>query len=184
MRDELKGLFVVAKRQYEERDLDGLETTLRKIIEKDPEAARAYHLLGMVYIERKDEEAALRIFSEAVNLFPRDPMLHHDLGALYYKKGFHELARQELSKALEISPNFPKAEESRQLLMALEKTGPLRPVVEPPPPLPDSQPNPDHPETVMEQKMDEPLPQAHPESPTEGEPQGPHEPVLPQTGSE
>ncbi len=184
MKDELKQLFLVAKQQYDERDLEGLETTLRKIIEKDPEAARAYHLLGMVYLERKDEETALRIFSDAVTLFPRDPMLHHDLGALYYKKGFHELARQELSKALEISPNFPKAEESRNLLMALGKAGPLRPVVEPPPHSPHFQPNPDHPEKMMEQKIDEPPPQADPDSPANDEPQSPNEPAPPMTGSE
>ncbi len=184
MREELRQLFIVAKRQYEERDLEGLETTLRKIIEKDPEAARAYHLLGMVYMERKDEEAALRIFSEAVNLFPRDPMLHHDLGALYYKRGFHELARQELSKALEISPDFPKAEESRQLLMALRKAGPLQPVVEAPPPPPGPQSNPNSPEKTPDQKMDEPPPQANPESPAEGESQIPNEPAPPNTGSE
>jgi serine/threonine protein kinase len=183
IREELRQLFIVAKRQYEERDLEGLETTLRKIIEKDPEAARAYHLLGMVYMERKDEEAALRIFSEAVNLFPRDPMLHHDLGALYYKRGFHELARQELSKALEIAPDFPKAEESRQLLMALGKPGTLQPVVEAPPLGPDSQTNPDSPEKMPEQKMDEPPPQADPESPVEGKPQIPNEPAPPSTGS-
>jgi serine/threonine protein kinase len=183
MRGELRQLFAVAKRQYEERDLEGLETTLRKIIEKDPEAARAYHLLGMVYMERKDEEAALRIFSEAVNLFPSDPMLHHDLGSLYYKRGFHELARLELSKALEISPNFPKAEESRQLLMALQKTGPLHPVVEPPPPSPP-QPNPDHTGEMIEQKTDEALPQSNAEPTAEGEPQDLPEPTPPEAGSE
>jgi Flp pilus assembly protein TadD len=183
MREELRQLFMVAKRQYEERDLEGLETTLRKIIEKDPEAARAYHLLGIVYMERKDEEAALRIFSEAVNLFPRDPMLHHDLGALYYKRGFHELARQELSKALEIAPNFPKAEESRQILMALGKGGPLRPVVEAPPPSPASQSNPDHPVDAPEQKMDQPQPQANPGSSAEGGSQVPNEPAPPTTDS-
>lgn len=184
MKEDLKQLFVVAKRQYEERDLDGLETTLRKIIERDPDAGRAYHMLGLVYLERKDEESALRIFSEAVTLFPRDPMLHHDLGTLYFKKGFHELARQELSKALEISPNFPKAEQTRKLLMALGKGGPLQPLVEAPPPSPPVQPNLENPGEVMEQKLDDPSTQANPDPPTEGEPQNPNEPPPPEASSE
>jgi tetratricopeptide (TPR) repeat protein len=184
MKEDLRQLFIIAKRQYEERDLDGLETTLRKIIERDPEAGRAYHMLGLVYLERKDEESALRIFSEAVTLFPRDPMLHHDLGTLYFKKGFHELARQELSKALEISPNFPKAEQTRKLLMALGKGGPLQPLVEAPPPSPPVQPNLENPGEVMEQKLDDPSTQANPDPPTEGEPQNPNEPPHPEASSE
>jgi hypothetical protein len=179
---EVRQLFFVAKRQYEVRDLDGLESTLRKIIEKDPGAARAYHLLGTLYLERKDEETALRIFSEAVNLFPRDAMLHHDLGTLYYKRGFTELARQELSKALEVAPNFPKAEQTRQLLLSLREIKPDQPLQEPPPPplVPSSTPqnNMNVQGETPEQKVDEPAAQENPEIPDQGKSE--EQPLSPQ----
>jgi tetratricopeptide (TPR) repeat protein len=179
----------MAKRQYEERDLDGLEVTLRMIIEKDPGAARAYHLLGTLYLERKDEETALRIFSEAVNLFPRDPMLHHDLGTLYYKRGFHELARQELSKALEVAPHFPKAEQARKLLLSLKQIRLGQPLEEsPPPPLPPPpvvpQENPDVVVDAPVQPPDEPTAQADPEPAPQEQGQTGDQPPPPETGTE
>lgn len=140
-RKEIKQLFEMAKQQYAERDLRSLEDTLRKIIEIDPGASRAYHLLGTVYLERKEEEAAFRIFSEAVNLFPQDPMLRYDLGALYYKRELYDLARQELSKALEITPHFPKAPQTRQLLLSLQHAGQIVPFRAPH--LPEGNSNPD-----------------------------------------
>ena len=181
---ELRQLFFMAKRQYEERDLDGLETTLRKIIEKDPGAARAYHLLGTLYLERKDEETALRIFSEAVNLFPRDPMLHHDLGTLYYKRGFHELARQELSKALEVAPSFPKAEQTRKLLLSLKQMRPDQPLQESPPPPPPPPPQ-DSPDVLVDapaQNVDEPTAQVNPDPTEQG--QTGDQPPPPETGGQ
>jgi tetratricopeptide (TPR) repeat protein len=140
-RKEIKQLFETAKQQYAERDLRSLEDTLRRIIEIDPRASRAYHLLGTVYLERKEEESAFRIFSEAVNLFPQDPMLRYDLGALYYKRELYDLARQELSKALEIAPHFPKAQQTRQLLLSLQHPGQMIPFQDLPLPQANSDPD-------------------------------------------
>jgi hypothetical protein len=103
--DDVKRLLRDARDLYAQGRLNEVEDVLRAVIERAPNSPMAYHLLGTVYLERKDEERALRLFSEASHQFPDDAVLHYDLGFLYAQGGLNALAREELTRALALQPD-------------------------------------------------------------------------------
>ncbi|MBI3608788.1 MAG: protein kinase [Nitrospirae bacterium] len=114
--DEGRQLLRRAKTLYAEGRLDEVEDVLRTAIEREPNSPLAYHLLGTVYLERKDEERALKVFSEASHQFPNHAALHYDLGFLYAQRGLGTLAREELAKAVGLQPEGGLASRARQFL--------------------------------------------------------------------
>lgn len=112
-------LYREAKEDYNAGRLDEMERKLRQILEVDPKEVQAYHLLGTVYQEKKEPDAALRIFADAAALFPKEAILHYDLGFLYFKKGVDSLAAQELRLAMKLSPQAPEAERAQEILQRL-----------------------------------------------------------------
>jgi serine/threonine protein kinase len=121
---DLKALYLEAKSSYNAGDLEEVEKKLRQIIEIDPGAVQAYHLLGTVYQEKKEIDAALRIFSEASALFPNDALLHYDTGFLYAQKGIASLAAQELKAALKLAPDAAGSEKAREILLKFDPVHP------------------------------------------------------------
>lgn len=116
---DIPALYQEAKEDYNAGRLDNVEKKLRQIIETDPDQMQAYHLLGTVYQEKKEPDAALRIFADAAALFPNDALLHYDLGFLYFKKGVDSLAAQELAAAIKLNPQAPETERAREILSKL-----------------------------------------------------------------
>lgn len=119
--EEVRRLFAEAKQDYQLKNYSQVEKKLRQIIELDPQEPMAYHLLGMLFIDRDDEDAAMKIFSEASSNLPQAPVLHYDLGFLYYKRGVTSLAKVELSKAVALRPSAPQAGRARQILEELNQ---------------------------------------------------------------
>ncbi|MFZ5875483.1 MAG: protein kinase domain-containing protein [Nitrospirota bacterium] len=115
-RDDVKRLLREARDLYAKGRLNEVEEVLRTVIERAPDSPMAYHLLGTVYLERKDEERALSLFSEASHQFPDDAVLHYDLGFLYAQGGLNDLAREELTRALELEPQGRLAARARLYL--------------------------------------------------------------------
>lgn len=121
---DIKALFLEAKSSYNAGDLEEVEKKLRQIIELNPDAVEAYHLLGTIYQEKKEIDAALRIFLEASSLFPNEALLHYDAGFLYAQKEIGSLATQELKAALKLAPDSARSEKAREILQKLD---PVRP---------------------------------------------------------
>lgn len=119
--EEVRQLFAEAKQDYQLKNYSQVEKKLRQIIELDPQEAMVYHLLGMLFIDRDDEDAAMKIFSEASSNLPQAPLLHYDLGFLYYKRGVTSLAKMELSKALALRQSAPQAGRAREILDELNQ---------------------------------------------------------------
>src|SRR3990170_171238 len=94
----------------------------------------AYHLLGTVYLERKDEERAFKVFSEGAHQFPNHAALHYDLGFLYARRGLGSLAREELSRAVALQPEGVQADRARRLLHGGPAGAPRAGLHRPPPP--------------------------------------------------
>jgi predicted Zn-dependent protease len=114
-------LFEEAKQDYQLKNYSDVEKKLRQIIELAPHEAMAYHLLGMLFIDRDDEDAAMKIFTEASGNLPQAALLHYDLGFLYYKRGVTSLAKAELSKALALRPSSPQAARAQEILGELNQ---------------------------------------------------------------
>ncbi len=119
-RQDLQALYLEAKASYNGGDLEGVEKKLRQIIEINPNAVQAYHLLGTVYQEKKEMDAALRIFSDASALFPNEAILHYDVGFLYAQKGADSLAIQELKTALKLAPHATGNARAHEILKKLD----------------------------------------------------------------
>jgi tetratricopeptide (TPR) repeat protein len=151
---------------YAEGRLDEVEDVLRTVIERDPHSPLAYHLLGTVYLERKDEERAFKLFSEGAHQFPNHAALHYDLGFLYARRGLGSLARQELSRAVAIQPEGVQADRARRLLHGGPAGAPRAGLHRPPPPLEPA----DRP--VAEELIPQEPPAAPGESPAEAVPDG------------
>jgi hypothetical protein len=64
-REDVTPLLHRAQTLYAEGRLDEVEDVLRTVIERDPHSPLAYHLLGTVYLERKDENGRSSCFRRA-----------------------------------------------------------------------------------------------------------------------
>ncbi len=115
-RAQVRRMLKEARDLYAQGRLNEVEDMLRGVIEQDPNSPLAYHLLGAVFLERKEEERAFKIFSEAAHQFPNDPTLHFDLGFLYAQRGLGALAREELTRALALQPDGGLAARARLFL--------------------------------------------------------------------
>ncbi len=133
--EDVKQLLHRARTLYTEGRLDEVEDVLRTVIERDPHSPLAYHLLGTVYLERKDEERAFKLFSEGAHQFPNNAALHYDLGFLYARRGLGSLAREELSRAVAIQPEGGQAVRARLLLQGGTAGAPRADLRRPHPPL-------------------------------------------------
>jgi tetratricopeptide (TPR) repeat protein len=119
--EEVRRLFEEAKQDYQFKNYAEVEKKLRQIIELAPQEAMAYHLLGMLFINRDDEDAAMKTFTEASGNLPQAALLHYDLGFLYYRRGVTSLAKMELSKALALRPSAPQAARAQEILAELNQ---------------------------------------------------------------
>jgi tetratricopeptide (TPR) repeat protein len=121
-KEEIRRLVKDARAAYDEHRLDDAERMFRRIIDLNPKIPVAYHFLGMIMLERKDPDGAIRIFEEASRKFPDYPILHYDLGFLYLKRGVISQAKDELQKALTLNPKSPIADRARMALQDLNRT--------------------------------------------------------------
>lgn len=108
----------------------GAEVFLQDAAKNPPDAARAHHALGLLYMaERKFDDAAVE-FNLALKIEPDNAKIYSDLGALYLEKSrlaspedekevsaSAELALRNLDSALKLDENLPEALFNRALLL-------------------------------------------------------------------
>jgi len=73
--------------------------------------ATSLHEQGRELQESGHNEKAIKLFSEAIELFPDKPWQHFDRGLSYFRTGLKKEALDDFSKELEINPNDPFAQE-------------------------------------------------------------------------
>ncbi|MBL8149250.1 MAG: tetratricopeptide repeat protein, partial [Blastocatellia bacterium] len=77
------------------------ETTLRKVLELDPDNATALNNLGYFLTERNERlEEALELIQRAINIEPGNGSFLDSLGWVYFKLGKFEEAKKNLEQAL------------------------------------------------------------------------------------
>ena len=90
-------------------NLDQAEQCLRKVIELDPEHARAHNKLGVVFARRNDLRQAEECFSQAVALDPNLATAHSNLGNIYAERDWIDRAKSAYERALALDPGNPTA---------------------------------------------------------------------------
>ena len=101
-----------------------------------PSSVEGYDLLGIIYMQQRDYDEALRAFEHALSLNPRSAATHNNLANCYGQQQKMELAEKEYKTTLGIEPGDPVANYNLGVVL-LEKGRPqgaipyLRKVVPP-----------------------------------------------------
>ncbi|HBL10310.1 MAG TPA: peptidase S1, partial [Cyanobacteria bacterium UBA11162] len=85
------------------------EALIRRVIESDPNNARAYNFLGIVLVEQEKLEEAVASFQTAIQLNPNDAIGYYNLGYMLSEQGKLEEAISLYQKAIQLDPNFASA---------------------------------------------------------------------------
>jgi chemotaxis protein methyltransferase CheR len=83
---------------------------LKRIVEEDPTAAEAHHLLGILFLSSNRLDEAEGQFQKVVYLSPHAPIAYFHLGMLYLRKGRRREASRMLRNALRLLEKRPKEE--------------------------------------------------------------------------
>jgi len=109
MTPEVDQLYEEALGHLEGWNLEKAEECLRKLIELDPEHARGYNKLGVVFARRKDLRQAEECFSQAIALDPNLAAAYSNLGNIYAERNWIDRAKEAYERALALDPGNPTA---------------------------------------------------------------------------
>jgi len=109
MTPEVDKLYEEALAHLEAWRLDEAEEGLRKVIEMDPEHARAFNKLGVIFARRGDLRQAEDCFSQAVTLDDQLASVHSNLGNIYAERDWIDRAKASYERALALDPGNPTA---------------------------------------------------------------------------
>ena len=98
-----------AERCRNEGRLDDAVALCRSVLEAEPEAAQAEHLLGVIAHQDGKLGAAIEHVQRAVRFAPHVALFHANLGEMLRLAGQPKLAVAEARRALEIEPAMPMA---------------------------------------------------------------------------
>jgi len=93
----------------EKWDLDKAEEALREVIELEPNHARAWNKLGVLFARREDLRQAEECFEEALRLDSHFADPYSNLGNIYAERGWTDRAKTAYEKALVLDPGNPAA---------------------------------------------------------------------------
>ncbi len=97
--------FNKAIADYSREDYNSAITLLEEIVSKDPNDAKANHLLGLSYYKTKDYDQSLKFLKIAQSLDPGINNIHLDLGSSYLKSGDRESALSQFEAAVSANPD-------------------------------------------------------------------------------
>ena len=109
MTPEIDSLYNEALGYLEAWQLDEAEECLRKVIELDPEHARGFNKLGVVFARRGDLRQAEECFDQAIALDPQLGAAYSNLGNIYAERNWIDRAKAAYVKALVLDPGNPTA---------------------------------------------------------------------------
>ncbi|MGB9590767.1 MAG: tetratricopeptide repeat protein, partial [Candidatus Hydrothermia bacterium] len=109
--DDLKALIGAARILRKRRDYHGAEGLLKRAVEKAPDSAEAYRLLGEVHYNTQQLDLALLELEKARDLEPDSAETYYLLSFVYGEKGMLDQALECVEKASVINPKLTEAEE-------------------------------------------------------------------------
>ena len=105
-------LLAIAEQYYKAQELNASEQYLFRIIKNSDNediVLKSQNLLGNIYIDKEDYEAALQEFNNVLKKNENSADAHYGIGVIYEKQGNMVTARSEWRKALRIQVNHPGA---------------------------------------------------------------------------
>ena len=101
--------IAAARALHESGRIDGAERAYRAIVETDPGCAEAWHLLGVVSVQRGDAAGAQGLIERALGLDGEVARYHNTLATAWVLQGRPEEAERCLRRALALDPRFVDA---------------------------------------------------------------------------
>jgi tetratricopeptide (TPR) repeat protein len=98
-----------AQRLFDANSLDEAETMLRRLLDRAPQRAMAWFLLGRVRHARGDRDAAIDFLRKAIAFDPKLAPAHNDLGIMLQAQGRLEEAEACYRRAIERNDRFAEA---------------------------------------------------------------------------
>jgi predicted O-linked N-acetylglucosamine transferase (SPINDLY family) len=95
--------------EYNKDRLEPAEALCNKILQKKPKHADSLNLLGLIFYERKNYDAAIGRIQKALQYDPNNFYFHNNLGTAYKAKMKLDEAITCYQKALQLNPNFADA---------------------------------------------------------------------------
>ncbi|HKL78728.1 MAG TPA: tetratricopeptide repeat protein [Gammaproteobacteria bacterium] len=103
--DAVQLLYARAVIREQQGDYAGMEADIRRVMEQQPEDAKAYNFLGYSLADRGVRlKEALRLLQKANELAPEQGYILDSLGWVHYRLGRLDKAEQLLRRALERTP--------------------------------------------------------------------------------
>jgi predicted O-linked N-acetylglucosamine transferase (SPINDLY family) len=101
--------FATAIRDHQQGRLDRAEAAYRAILEREPEHAGAWHLLGVIDHQRGRDDLAVQRIRRAIALNPNKGIYHNNYGVALRGLGRIHDAIDAYREALRINPQYPDA---------------------------------------------------------------------------
>ena len=105
-------LLAIAEQYYKAKELNAAEQYLFRIVKNSDNEdiiIKSENLLGNIYIDKEDYEAAQAEFDNVLKKNENSADAHYGIGVIYEKQGNIVKARSEWRKALKIQVNHPGA---------------------------------------------------------------------------
>ena len=105
-------LLSIAEQYYKAKELNASEQYLFRIIKNSDNediVLKSQNLLGNIYIDKEDYEAALQEFNNVLKKNENSADAHYGIGVIYEKQGNMVKARSQWRKALKIQVNHAGA---------------------------------------------------------------------------
>lgn len=100
---------VLTNMHIESLNHDDAEKCVQKLIELAPGDARGWHGLGMISMQKRDMDKAIKYFKRAIDVLPDSSMMLMSLAWAYFCAEQYEQSEKSFNAVLEINTNFGEA---------------------------------------------------------------------------
>jgi len=113
--------FAAARNFLAQGDLARAREATLAGLKSAPGSVEGYDLLGIIYMQQRDYDEALRAFEHALSLNPRSAATHNNLANCYAQQQKMELAEKEYRTSLKIEPGNPGANYNLGVILLANK---------------------------------------------------------------
>jgi Tfp pilus assembly protein PilF len=107
--DNINGLINLGLVEFRLGRAEDARKYLQRAIRIKPDAGLAWTMLGVIFMNQHDHEAATAALAQAVYLNPKSAQAHNYFAVTLAERGWYSGAEDELQKVVELEPNFADA---------------------------------------------------------------------------
>jgi tetratricopeptide (TPR) repeat protein len=103
---QVKKMIEEALEHYQNGNFPAAEALYRRMLDEEPGNPELLFMLSLVRQQQEDNDGALDLLNQALQIQPENATLHHALGSLSFRRGEIDAAEQAFHKAASLDPNF------------------------------------------------------------------------------